>query len=232
MATKRSKTDVNNDEAVVNKCLATKNKKQQKSIESKIRIIEAAKDEFTSHGFDAARIDEIAKRAEVNKQLIYYYFESKDNLFTEVLKESYINLRKAEVIEDLDSLSAYEAIMRLVELDWNFYTAHPELIFMLASENLQDGIHIENQKETFWEINKVWGETTAKIFEKNKVCKTIRDDLDPMQLNITIASLVIFYIMNIKTLSLSFDVNLNTQEKLDTRLSVIKEIVGTWIKPR
>ena len=59
MATKRSKTDVNNDEAVVNKCLATKNKKQQKSIESKIRIIEAAKAEFTSHGFDAARIDEI-----------------------------------------------------------------------------------------------------------------------------------------------------------------------------
>ena len=78
----------------------------------------------------------------------------------------------------------------------------------------------------------MWGETTNKILEKNKTCRTIREDIDPMQLNISIASLVIFYIMNMKTLSLSFDVNLNTKEMIDKRLQAIKEIIGDWIRPK
>ncbi len=59
--------------------------------ESKERILEAAEAVFAETGFDGARVDEIAKRAGVNKALIYYYFDSKDAildaLFEELIKK-------------------------------------------------------------------------------------------------------------------------------------------------
>ena len=51
------------------------------------RILEAALDEFQRKGFDGARVDEIAKKAGVNKALIYYYFESKDKMLEAIFAE-------------------------------------------------------------------------------------------------------------------------------------------------
>jgi AcrR family transcriptional regulator len=50
------------------------------------RILEAATEEFAEKGLAGARVDEIAKRSECNKQLIYYYFESKQGLNDAVLR--------------------------------------------------------------------------------------------------------------------------------------------------
>ncbi|MEW2505026.1 TetR family transcriptional regulator [Amycolatopsis sp. NPDC047767] len=51
---------------------------------TKARILEAAKAEFGSKGYAAARVGEIAARAGVNKQLISYYFGGKEGLYTEL----------------------------------------------------------------------------------------------------------------------------------------------------
>ena len=51
------------------------------------RILEAALDEFQKKGFEGARVDEIAKKAEVNKALIYYYFESKEKMLKAIFDE-------------------------------------------------------------------------------------------------------------------------------------------------
>jgi TetR/AcrR family transcriptional regulator len=45
------------------------------------RILEAAIEEFVEHGLAGARVDRIAERAEVNKQLLYRHFGSKEGLF-------------------------------------------------------------------------------------------------------------------------------------------------------
>ena len=44
-------------------------------------ILDAARREFAEHGLAGARVARIARRAGLNKQLIYYYFGSKDGLF-------------------------------------------------------------------------------------------------------------------------------------------------------
>jgi AcrR family transcriptional regulator len=51
------------------------------------KILAAALQEFSAKGIDGARVDAIAARARVNKQLLYYYFGSKDGLFRAVLRE-------------------------------------------------------------------------------------------------------------------------------------------------
>ena len=62
------------------------------------------------HGFGGARIDAIAERAGVNKRLIYYYFDGKDELFLAVLEQTYADIRAAEQDSHLASADPVEAV--------------------------------------------------------------------------------------------------------------------------
>ncbi|MFC4386967.1 TetR/AcrR family transcriptional regulator [Gracilibacillus marinus] len=49
------------------------------------KILNAAKEEFCEKGYTGARIESIAKRAGLNKQLIYHYFKNKEALIDEMI---------------------------------------------------------------------------------------------------------------------------------------------------
>jgi TetR/AcrR family transcriptional regulator len=49
------------------------------------RILKAAASVFSESGFSGARVDEIAKRAGVNKAMIYYHVGDKEKLYAEVI---------------------------------------------------------------------------------------------------------------------------------------------------
>ena len=49
-------------------------------------ILAAALDEFSSRGFEAARLDDVARRAGVAKGTIYLYFRDKESLFQELIR--------------------------------------------------------------------------------------------------------------------------------------------------
>ena len=53
---------------------------------TKARILAAALREFSAKGISGARVDAIAARAKVNKRMLYYYFDSKEGLFREILR--------------------------------------------------------------------------------------------------------------------------------------------------
>ena len=50
------------------------------------RILKAALREFAAKGFAGARVDAIARRARINKRMLYHYFGNKDGLFREILR--------------------------------------------------------------------------------------------------------------------------------------------------
>ncbi len=49
-------------------------------------ILSAALDEFSLRGFEAARLDDVARRAGVAKGTIYLYFRDKESLFQELIR--------------------------------------------------------------------------------------------------------------------------------------------------
>ena len=53
------------------------------------KLLAAARREFANSGLAGARVDEIATRAGVNKQLVYHYFGDKDALYLAVLEWVY-----------------------------------------------------------------------------------------------------------------------------------------------
>ncbi|MFZ2640023.1 MAG: TetR family transcriptional regulator [Verrucomicrobiia bacterium] len=49
------------------------------------RILTAAMTEFSAKGFAGARVDSIARRARINKRMLYHYFGNKEDLFRAIL---------------------------------------------------------------------------------------------------------------------------------------------------
>jgi len=66
---------------------------------TRAKILAAARDEFAARGFAGARVESIAKRAGLTKQLIYHYFPSKDALFEETLQTKYQQRRTLQADE-------------------------------------------------------------------------------------------------------------------------------------
>ena len=55
------------------------------------RILDAARVVFTRSGFAAARMEDIAREADMNRALLHYYFRSKQKMFDMIFEE---NLKK------------------------------------------------------------------------------------------------------------------------------------------
>jgi len=53
---------------------------------TRTRILSAALKEFAAKGFAGARVDAIARRAAINKRMLYHYFGDKEGLFRAVLR--------------------------------------------------------------------------------------------------------------------------------------------------
>jgi AcrR family transcriptional regulator len=71
--------------------------------DTRTRILAAACDEFGAHGFPATTVDRIARRARVNKAMIYYHFPNKRALYTCIIRDVFTPITervRAAVIDD------------------------------------------------------------------------------------------------------------------------------------
>src|SRR5260370_7589730 len=102
----------------------------------RLRILEAAKQEFAAHGLAGARVDRIAKAAGANKRMLYYHVGKKDVLYLAILEGAYEHIRAAERCLNLEALAPGEAIAKLIAFTWQYYLDNPEFIALLNTENL------------------------------------------------------------------------------------------------
>jgi len=101
---------------------------------SEDRILEAAHRVFLRRGVDAARTQEIADEAGVNKALLHYYFRSKERLAETVFLRAAGELfpRLAAALGGGGSID--ERVRRFVDLELDFFTANPYLPGYVLSE--------------------------------------------------------------------------------------------------
>jgi TetR/AcrR family transcriptional regulator, upper aerobic nicotinate degradation pathway regulator len=60
------------------------------------RVLEAAIDEFSEHGFAGARIERISQRAGTVDRMLYYYYGNKERLYQAVLGKIYTDMIGAQ----------------------------------------------------------------------------------------------------------------------------------------
>jgi len=106
------------------------------------RIFEVAIKEFAEKGYSGARIDVIAREAQINKQRIYAYFGDKEGLFIEVWKRtSELIYEKTQEFLELSEKDVPDLGRIILNGYMAFHERHPEFWRIFMMENLFGGKH-------------------------------------------------------------------------------------------
>lgn len=97
-----------------------------------LRIGAAAREEFAKRGYAGARVDQIARRAGVSKQLLFYYYHSKRGLFQAVLVQAANELEAALAALALPAGSPLERLRLALQAQFEFLVRHPQLVTLLG----------------------------------------------------------------------------------------------------
>lgn len=148
---------------------------------SRERILKAALFEFARNGFAGARVDAIARRARINKRMLYHYFGDKEGLFREVLRRK------------IEERSAWQ---ESAQADWRdrlaawfrFACRDPQWVRMLEWEALHvgDGKVIDEERRQ-QSINRA-----VERIRKQQAAGLLDPELDPGQLLISMMALTAY----------------------------------------
>jgi AcrR family transcriptional regulator len=119
-------------ESATNPARAARTQRQSKRREA---ILTAALEEFSSRGFAAARLDDVARRAGVAKGTIYLYFRDKESLFQELVRTMIGPIVGAleAALADLPARAVAEAIAEMFVREV-FGTRRKDVIRLIIAE--------------------------------------------------------------------------------------------------
>jgi AcrR family transcriptional regulator len=116
---------------------ANPGKRVQQKEARRVAIIEAALEEFTSQGFTATKLEDVAVRAGIGKGTIYLYFNSKEELFEEVVRRTLLpdRMLAANFVADFEGTTA-ELLTNHFRFMYTFMQSEkvPPLIAMVLGE--------------------------------------------------------------------------------------------------
>jgi TetR/AcrR family transcriptional regulator len=145
------------------------------------RILAAALAEFAAHGFAGARVDAIARRAGINKRMLYHYFGDKEALFRAVLRKK---IAERQAIGETLSGNPEDNIPFWFEAACN----DPEWIRMLEWEALQNPQRkVIDEKKRLAVVAR-----GLKRIRQRQQRGQLSAEFDPRQLMLTIRSLTMF----------------------------------------
>jgi TetR/AcrR family transcriptional regulator len=109
------------------------------------RILASAAIEFASRGYAGARVDRIARRARVNKAMLYYHFGSKRNLYRTLLRDTFgalagtlRQIAETDMPPDARLRGAVSAIATFVD-------AHAFFPAVMLREMAEGGAHLDGE---------------------------------------------------------------------------------------
>jgi TetR/AcrR family transcriptional regulator len=193
--------------------------------QTKGKILDAAEAEFAVAGLGGAKIDAIAAQTGVTKAMIYYYFQSKEDLYRAVLNRCFTEaLTKISELK-LDLLPPEAALTKLLE----------EMLFhMSANHNMGSILSLEaiqNQGKYYpQQIGEVIYGTLSAILDRGMKDGVFRQ-LEPKHTAVNIVGTCSFYFCAHNNLKYLWPgkrllgkelVNRHTQQTIDLILAGVK----------
>lgn len=141
-----------------------------------IKNIYASMEEFAIYGYNSASTNNIAKKAEISKGVLFKYFTNKENLFLYICKK--IENKINALIKEMSSLNhnnLYDILRVLIISEMEFFYNEP-LIYMLYQQWVFDGfrkqirISIKNTEklskdDIIYELDKIFDILKSGIFK-------------------------------------------------------------------
>jgi AcrR family transcriptional regulator len=191
-------------------------------------LLQSAITEFATHGYGGARIDRIVSRTNSNKAVLYHYFGSKEQLYVAVLEEVYAGIRLSEEAIEFASLSPGEALARLVHFTFRYYVEHPDFVRILNIENQHGARYLRSSRHAA-KLNRPIIDIVRDILKRGAESGEFRNDIDALDLYISISALGFMYVSNRHTLSAIFGRDLSDPAVVSQRQDSIVEMVMRFV---
>lgn len=161
--------------------MGTAERKERERLQKRNNIIDAAERVFFSKGYDTTKMDDIADEAEYSKGTLYLHFNSKEELYLEIV------VRAEKILYDLfekavaDQPNGLCEVRAIGEAFMKFYVEYPEyhsaLMFDQAKEAIPSEleIHESAHKDMKMHANELLIESLQRGIDDG----SIRPDINP-----------------------------------------------------
>ena len=172
--------------------------KQRNPQKSAQKLLEAAIEVFAQRGPEAATVDQICKKAGLNKRMLYHYFGSKQQLYQQALNHMYQQLLSLDISLETMMLSAEKIIETIVRQYYMSLKNHQNFVRLICYENLNYGrtarkLKIKDKKPPVI--------TALQLaIKKGQAEKRFRKNIDAQKLTVSIMGMCFFYFSNEHTI--------------------------------
>ena len=197
-------------------------KQSEKTEITKRKILEAAEIEFAQNGLAATKVDDIAKRAGVNKQLIYAHYVSKENLYSTILGIVYDHLGEYEEILIKNKYEGIDTIRTIILQYFDFLKNNQTFVRLVLWENLNNVAHLGNVKtQLFVGVENI----IRDGMEKGLISK----ELDVEQLAYSFNVFCFSAFSNVNTISRLTNKNMSSDEELTKRAEHVADVLTKYV---
>lgn len=193
------------------------------------KIIKAAITEFALKGLDGARVDEVARRASVNKTLLYQYVGNKDELFIAALEAAYRSIRERQHEFLVRRMDPETGVRQLVHLLMSIWVEHQDYGKLLASENFHGGKHVKKSK-LIGEMYQQVIDALTDLLKRGAALGVFRSGIDAVDLYISISSLSAYYVAHQHTLNAIFHFDPLQPRRLQQREDHIVDMILRYVR--
>jgi TetR/AcrR family transcriptional regulator len=190
-------------------------------------ILKYGTEEFARLGFGGARVDRIAERCSLSKNMLYYYFGSKEGLFIAVLEKMYQSLRDQQRDISVRASDPLLALEQLIRHTFNALKENPSAIPLMNEENKHQGKYIRKSGRMRALYNPLV-ETVSLILKKGCDEGVFRPGLDPVEVYLSLSSLCYHLLSNQYTLEIALNRDLRSQKAQKKWLDHVVETISLY----
>jgi TetR/AcrR family transcriptional regulator len=196
---------------------------------TRARILEAAVRQFSENGLAGARTEQIAEEAGVNKALLYYYFKSKDDLYSAALESVFDEVKNASAAVLEAACSAGERILQIVLANFDRSYSHPSMRSLMQQEMVRLHRGEENRLAPMAEnfFRPLW-EMMDRVLEEGIASgELVR--CDAAQIRYAALGANIHYFLTAPLIRLAFGIDPMERSEMERRRRLAIEFLGQSI---
>jgi TetR/AcrR family transcriptional regulator len=188
------------------------------------KILKQATNEFARMGFGGARVDRIAEKSNLSKNMLYYYFKSKEGLFIAVLENMYELLRVQQRDLSVRASDPLQAMEQLIYHTFDAFRSNPSAILLMNEENKHRGKYIRKSNR-MRDLYNPLVETVSYVIDKGQRQGIFRAGLDPKDVYMSFSSLCYHVLSNQYTLEIALNRDLGSTKAQNRWLDHVVNIV-------
>lgn len=207
--------------------MTLRHKTHDRADETRRKILRAAVREFSTHGLSGARTDAIAKSANVNKALLYYYFKGKQGLYAAAVEEVSGEVAKNALAALDPAYSAGERLLRSAVNHFDRILTQREFQSLMQQEMVRfrrsDGGSLPLFFQTVFKplIEKLQQAVNEGI-STGELCET-----DPLQIMYSMFGANVFYFLSAPMMQLALPFKPFEPKTLEFRRKASVQFLGT-----